>query len=299
MASNENKALGDKLLNFLVALILHEKGGHNVGHDVQMYVNNACLAQYFRESHPHMTFAGLNDHSVGDRYESHLADVFLQHSKDLGLAHAHARREVERLIKWVDENVDPAKLVSIPPSTIFFQQIASSRWFVRHPAPAELSLPPAEVSRLRLEAVKNCTNVADPQAPGDEHGDAPLRRPVFTEHHGQPMTLSWRSNIGNPMSVCVFPCCGQVVLRTNAISFSQQPCTQARRCDCRDHGVPSDEDRSLRIPNLYSQSNRKFELTWNCACGKTAFRLSREPAPVHHRIESLETLPHRRPREMA
>ena len=48
MTSTENKGLGDKLLNFLVALILHERGG-NPGHDVHKYVNNACLAQYCRE----------------------------------------------------------------------------------------------------------------------------------------------------------------------------------------------------------------------------------------------------------
>ena len=92
--STDHKGLGDKLLCIVVteALLLEDKTV-DIAREVPKYVTNDVLAAYCARQ---LGFAStsLNQHSIGDRYESELGHMYKTSGRDL----AGVRAEVGRLI---------------------------------------------------------------------------------------------------------------------------------------------------------------------------------------------------------
>lgn len=260
-------ALGDRILGFLVADCLNDKGVKDIGTQIHRYVSNAVL-------HAFLTIAydvrcRQNHHSYGDHFEALLAHSYVVHGHDL----EQPRKVIKTLMEFVDgmvkpewnpsdgddDSVDVAFLLT-EQATLLFEK-----------SPQELQEIQKALEEAKLKAMADSIYVPGPATtvPG-------LGNVTTAAGHVYPaVTTTWVTRTNGTLSVTWFPCCGRLAVQKGEQYFGEPCTTLVDVADCHTGVVKNTRTSRNQARNASPPA------IWAC-CGKVA--VSAEGAPFMYHL---------------
>jgi hypothetical protein len=203
-------AVGDRLLGFVVALLLHTHRA-GVGTLVQKYASNDVLS-VFLAVECGVSYNELSDHKIGDFFEACLFCTFSSHNLRLEIPIRVVRKLVEFVDHHLKDGVTPAELRQ----TLQLHANASRN----------TALEDTEGSERLMQLYLAARQVDILEAGYD------LRKtlaPIFTDEsqHFRPSDeIKWLTRQGKERCVRAFLCCGQLAVFDDVKQnyFSKFPC---------------------------------------------------------------------------